>query len=282
MQILVRPMAMLAVMAVAFLIVADSAAAQKPANDKVVAIVDGHKIFLSQVEEARQSLPAEVQGYPFAVLFEHLVGQLVDGRLLAVGARRAKLQEGAEFKRRMADIEDRLLGQMLMNERVTSQITENKLREQYETFTKSNPGSEEIHARHILVETSEQAVAVIKRLEKGEEFVDLAKAVSTGPSASSGGDLGFFSRERMVPEFSEAAFRLKRGEVTPKPVKTQFGWHVIKVEERRSQDPPTFSQAKVQIRESLSRELQEGVLRKLRDGAKIKRFGIDGNPAKPQ
>ena len=163
-------MAMVAVMAVALFVIIDSAGAQKPANDKVVAIVDGHKIFLSQVEEARRSLPAEAQGYPFAVLFEHLVGQLVDGRLLAVGARRAKLQEGAEFKRQMADIENRLLGQMLMHERATSQITEKKLREQYDTFTTLNPGSEEVHARHILVETSEQAVAVINRLEKGEEF----------------------------------------------------------------------------------------------------------------
>lgn len=257
---------------------AAQAQAQNSADDPVVAIVNDNKIHLSDVEEARQFLPQEVQGYPFQVLYDHLVTNLIDSQLLAAEARREKLNEGAEFKKRIAGIEKQILRQQLLEKRIKDQVTDEKLRAKYKEFLATQSSAEEVHARHILVETEAKALDVIARLDKGEKFVELAKTVSTGPSGKAGGDLGFFTRERMVPEFSQAAFLLKRGEVTKKPVKTQFGWHIIMVEAKRQAAPPTFSQSEKQLREDLTREIAENVVKGLRSAASIKRFGPDGKP----
>ncbi|MDA0241004.1 MAG: peptidylprolyl isomerase [Proteobacteria bacterium] len=254
------------------------AQAQTSADDPVVAIVNDTKIHLSDVEEARQFLPQEVQAYPFQVLYDHLVTNLIDSQLLAAEARKENLHEEEDFKKRIAGIEQQILRQKLLEKRVTGQVTEEKLRARYSEFVKTQNSSEEVHARHILVETEAKALDVIARLDKGEKFAELAKSVSTGPSGKAGGDLGFFTRERMVPAFSEAAFALARGKMTKKPVQTQFGWHVIMVEEKRQAAPPTFSQAEKELRENLTREVAEEVVKTLRSTASIKRFGPDGKP----
>ena len=247
-------------------------------KDPVVAIVNGDKIHMSDVNEARQFLPAQAQGYPFSVLFEHLVNNLVTTKLLAAEARRTGLHKDDKIKARIANIEEQILRQGVLEKQLADELTDEKLRGQYDTFVKDNKPADEVHARHILVETEEKAMDVISKLGKGEDFAKLAKAVSTGPSGKNGGDLGFFTRERMVPAFSQAAFELKAGQITKKPVKTQFGWHVIKVEERRESKAPAFDEMRGQLEETLRNTLVQAFIEKLTAGAKVERFDPEGKP----
>lgn len=271
-------MAITAILACATLIGTGLGSAIAQDTDHAVAIVNGEKIFLSDVQEARKSLPAQAQDYPFEILFEHLVGNLVDTKLLALEARRIGIDKEESIKARLANIEEQVLRQALLKKEVEAELSEEKLRNRYETFVKDNKSSEEIHARHILLETEEKALDVIAKLVKGADFPELAKAVSNGPSGKKGGNLGFFNRERMVPAFSAAAFELKPGEITRQPVKTQFGWHVIKVEARRKSLVPSFAKMRGQLKETLRNNLSQAYLEKLAAKAKIERFGPDGQP----
>ena len=136
----------------------------------------------------------------------------------------------------------------------------------------------EASARHILVDTEELCDELKTQIAGGADFAQLARDRSTGPSASNGGDLGFFSREQMVTPFSEAAFALKDGEVGPDPVKSQFGWHVIKVTGRRTQPPPAFEAVREQLRDRLTRDALEAHMAELRDATTVERFNPDGTP----
>src|SRR5436305_4950527 len=149
-------------------------------------------------------------------------------------------------------------------------------------------GEQEVHARHILVETEDQAKKVTEDLKKGADFAELAKKESKDPGASDGGDLGFFTKEQMVPEFSTVAFALEPGKISD-PVKTQFGWHIIKVEEKRTRKAPDFEQVKPQIETYVVRKAQADYVAKLREAAKVERMDqpaadaakSDAKPADP-
>jgi peptidyl-prolyl cis-trans isomerase C len=244
--------------------------------DPVVATVNGEDIHASDIEDAKRFLAPEMRAYPMASLFDFLLKDLVDTKLAAGEARRNGLADEASLKRRLARISERVLRQELQQRRMAKEISEESLRKRYDKFFKSGPGTAEVWARHILLETRAKAMEVIKRLQKGENFVILAQKISTGPSAPSGGDLGYFTRERMVPEFSRAAFVMKKGQFTKEPVKTRFGWHVIKVEDRRSKRPPSFDQAKGEMRRTIAKEVSDQLVQSLRAKAKIEVFGPKG------
>ncbi len=158
-------------------------------------------------------------------------------------------------------------------------MSEPKLKERYTKFLADNPGQEEVSARHILLQTEEEAKAVVAELKKGADFADLARKKSIDPSAKTGGgDLGYFTKDQMVPEFSEAAFKLAKGQTTEQPVKSSFGWHVIRVEDKRRSPPPSFEEAREQLTSELSQQVISEVVKQLRDGAKLERFNMDGTP----
>jgi peptidyl-prolyl cis-trans isomerase C len=203
---------------------------------------------------------------------------MVDGKLIASAGRAAKVADEAEVKRKVADYEDRMVQETYLNRAVKAKLTDEALRKRYETFIADNPPQEEVRARHILVATEAAAKDIIADLRKGGDFAAIAKSKSTDGSAKEGGDLGFFTREEMVPEFSEVAFALKAGETSKEPVKTQFGFHVIKVEQRRKSAPPSFEDTKEQLTSELSQELIAEVVDNLRVKAKIERFDLDGKP----
>jgi len=152
------------------------------------------------------------------------------------------------------------------------------LRAEYEKRKDSMAGGEQVRARHILLETEETAREVIRELDAGSDFAELAADKSTGPSASSGGDLGWFGKGQMVPEFSDAAFALEPGTFTTEPVKTQFGWHVILVEDRKAGEAPPFEQARQQLSSDMSGEVLQGILTDLRGKTEVERFNFDGGP----
>ncbi len=150
-------------------------------------------------------------------------------------------------------------------------LTDQALQEVYTNAIKSQAAQEEVHARHILVETEDEAKAIKQQIDGGADFATLAKEKSKDPGAGNGGDLGYFTKEQMVPEFSEVAFKMFAGQVS-NPVKTQFGWHIIKVEDKRNRQPPPFEAVKPQIQQFLARKAQSEYVTKLRQSAKIERL----------
>ena len=259
-----------------YLIVLFDARATNLKADPVVAEIDNFKIYKSDIERARKQLPMEAQEYPNAAVYEHLLKNLIDTHLVANAARKRGLDKRDKIVKQMRRIEDQLLYQAYLDVWIAGALTDQELKKLYQTSIKSSLVNEEIRARHILVQTREQANEVIRQLHGGADFSDLAKKISTGPSGKQGGDLGYFTRERMVPAFSKGAFATSVGKFTEDPVKTQFGWHVIQVEDKRIVKPKPFDQVKIQLQKKMTNDLVGSIISDLRKGVKIETFGPDG------
>ena len=248
-----------------------------PPPNTVVARVDGTELRLSDVEAAQQNLPPQAQKLPLEQIYPMLLDRLVDGMLITQAGRKDHLDRNSEVQDRLKRYEDRLIQEAYLNRLVAPAETEDRLRADYEAFVKEK-ASEEVHARQILVKTEDEAKSVIAELDKGADFAALAKKYSTDPGAASGGDLGYFKHDDMTKEFADAAFALPKGQYSKTPVKTEFGWHVIKVEDRRAGSPPSFEEARDQLKRDLAHEIIDAKLHDLRGAAKIEEFGLDGKP----
>ncbi len=247
-------------------------------DDPVVATVNSHKILKSHIEAAHQRLPKQYQQVPFAQIFPALVDSVIDSKLAADDARARKLHEDPDFRDQMRQIEDQLLQRTVLQKEMTRDVSAEALKERYDAMVAGLGEKEEVHARHILMKTEKEAKAVITELDKGGDFAELAKKKSTGPSGPNGGDLGYFGKGQMVPEFETAAFAMEKGSHSKAPVKTQFGFHVIKVENRRKAEAPTFASVADQLRNEISQERGTAYVENLRKKSKITRFTLDGKP----
>lgn len=257
-----------------------AAADSKPAaKDPVVAVVDGQKIHLSHVRVAYRQLPKRYRAIPLARIFQPLLNQVIDIKLIASAGRKLKLQDSAAVKQRMAAVEDRVIQEVYLRQLIESEVTEDIVRKQYKAYLKSYKSEDEVRASHILVQTEKAAREIIKELEGGADFAKLAKEKSIGPSKAQGGDLKYFAHKQMVKPFADAAFAMKKGEISKEPVKTRFGYHVIKVTDRRQKPAPSYEQMEAKLRSGLSQKLVATRIRSLREGAKIERFNQDGSPA---
>ncbi len=253
-------------------------ASPAPAPDPVVARVAGDEIHASELAEAAQNLPEELRGMPAPVLYPMLIDQLIDRHIIVLAAKKDGLDHDPAVQKQVARATDTALQNALLSREIGPTLTEDAIKARYERDYANKPGEEEVHARHILVEDEAKAKAIIAQLAGGADFAELAKTSSKDPGATNGGDLGFFKKSDMLPEFADAAFALKPGEVSPAPVQTRFGWHVIKLEERRAAPPPTLEQVHDEIRQLL---IQEGVTRVLtaaRQGVAVEKFKPDGSP----
>ena len=219
---------------------------------------------LADIEAAQQSLPQEAQKMPLAQIYPMLLDRMVDGMLVAEAGRKEHLDQSPQVQRRFKLLQDRLIQQAYIEQLLKSTETDAQLKAGYQKYIQEKPAREEVHARHILVKTQAEAQSVIDQLNKGADFAALAKKYSTDPAAASGGDLGYFSRDDMVPAFSAAAFALQPGQYTKTPVKTEFGWHVILVVDRRTKQPPSFEEAREQVSHMLARDLIEAKVKELR------------------
>jgi peptidyl-prolyl cis-trans isomerase C len=251
-------------------------------TNPVVARVNAIEIHRSDVIQALGSLPPQVQQMPMAQIYPLLLERMIDNKLVAAAGRAQKLQDDAEIKRRVAEFEDHAVQEAYLQRVVKGKLSDAELHKKYDAFVKENPPQEEVHARHILVANEKDAQAVLAELRKGADFAAVAKAKSTDGSARDGGDLGFFNRGDMVAEFSDAAFAMKPGETSKAPVKSQFGWHIIKVEEKRMSPAPSFEETKEQLRTELSQAMVGDVVEELRTKAKVERFDLDGKPLPPK
>jgi peptidyl-prolyl cis-trans isomerase C len=255
-------------------------AAPTAPTDPVVARVDGEEIKLSDISDAMKGLPEQYRGMPAPVLYPQLLEQLVERKAVAIVARKQGLDKDPGVKREIARAEDLALQNALLTRDISPLVTEAAIHARYDRDVKDKPGEEEVHAEHILVPSEDEAKAVIAELKKGGDFAALAKTHSKDPGSANGGDLGWFKAGDMLPEFSAAAFALKPGQFTETPVKTRFGWHVIKLEERRQAPPPTFEQAHDELRQTMIQEALRKILADATAQVKVERFNMDGAPAK--
>ncbi len=255
------------------------APAQLPDPAKtVVARIAGEEIFLIEILRMAERLPDQYKQLPLPAVYPSLLQRSIDARLVAAAGRAAGYADNAEVKKRLRDAESQIISEIYLTEAVTKKVTEDAVRAEYEKRKESLAGGDQVKARHILLESEADARAVIEALNKGGDFARLASEKSTGPSAASGGDLGWFSKGQMVPEFSDAAFAMEPGKYTKEPVKTQFGWHVILVEDRKAGEAPPFEQARAEISSDMSGQVLQEMLSELRGKTKVERFNFDGGP----
>jgi peptidyl-prolyl cis-trans isomerase C len=254
------------------------AAKDRPAPDTVLAIVNGKKITQLDVnlatEDLGQNLAQQLKG---KARDAYVLDYLVDSTLVAQKAKADKLDETPDFGRKLVYANDKLLMEAMLTSIAKSATSDEALHKIYDEAAKQQKPEEEIHARHILVATEADAQAVLKRLKSGEDFAKVAKEMSKDPG-SEGGDLGWFTKERMVPEFADAAFKLQQGQLSD-PVKSQFGWHIIQVEGKRQKTFPPFEQVKDQILRYAMQKAQSDLIVDLRKTAKIER--TSAAPAAP-
>ena len=251
-------------------------------KDPVVATINGQAIHLSELEVAQQALPPQYRNMPMQAVFPALLDRIVDSKLVVQDGRKNKVGDDPAFKKRMAFVEEQVIQDFWLQREIARKVTAEKLQQRYEERLKSMPAEEEVHARHILVATEDEAKAIIADLKKGAAFDKLAKEKSTDKaSGAEGGDLGWFKKSDMVKEFADAAFALKKGELSEVPIKTQFGYHVIMLEDRRQAPPPAFEEMQDTLREELARETVTALLDQLRASAKIDKFNMDGSKVDP-
>jgi len=255
--------------------------AQAPAEDPILARVDGEPIRQSDVlATAAEVLPAEMRNMPQGLLMQvlpedirrQLLDRTITERALVGAARAAGLDKDEEVRRRIRRAEEQELQQAILTREVSASITEEAIRARYERDAASRRGEEEVHARHILLQSEADARAAMAELARpGADFAEVARRRSRDPGARDGGDLGFFKKADMVPEFAEAAFALQPGQTSPAPVRSPFGWHVIKVEERRAAAGPSFEDSRAEVRQTLMQEQVEAVVTRIRGAARIER-----------
>ena len=248
------------------------------AGDPVVAVVNGKEIHRSAVLEAQQSIP-QARQLPLDKIYDQLLDQLINSELILAEAKKAKTENDPKVKEAVAEAQNNIMRSFWLNKKVESDVTDAQVKARYDELLKTAQPEEQVHARHVLVDSEDAAKAVLADLKAGTSFEDEAKAKSKDPSAkTNGGDLGYITKGETVPEFSEAAFKLKPGEITQTPVKSQFGWHIIKVDDRRMAPPPSFDEAKPQVRQELARNDAAKIVDGLKKTATIKRFNLDGTP----
>jgi peptidyl-prolyl cis-trans isomerase C len=247
--------------------------------DTVIARVNGIDIKQSDLALAEEDVGAEMQGSPPDAKREQLIAYLADVIMVTQEAEKKKIAENPDFKRRLAFLRNKLLMGFELQEEAKAAVSENGMQQTYQDAVKSMAGQEEVRARHILVESEDEAKTILTELKGGADFATLAKEKSKDPGAAQGGDLGYFSKEQMVPEFADVAFKMYAGQLS-NPVKTQFGWHIIKVEDKRVREAPEFDKVKDQIESYMMRKAQTDYVTKLRQTAKIERLDKPEGQAK--
>ncbi len=247
--------------------------------DPVLAKVNGSEIKLSAVEAYKKMLPPQIVSQ---LPQEQLLDSLIINQLIQEQAQKDGLEKDAEVQEALRQVSQQVIAKAWVSRKLKSQVTDAILKEKYaKLLADFKATDQEVRARHILTATENEAKAIIDEVKKGANFAELAKTKSTDPTAkSNGGDLGFFGKAEMVPEFSDVAFAMKVGDISA-PVKSAFGWHVITVEARRDVAPPSFEEAEGPLREQMNEDAAEQLITDLRKGAKIELTTSEEKPVAP-
>jgi len=273
----------LAFFALALGVMATPAMAEEKAagGDPVVARVNGQEIRRSELLRELQLLGPQAQQMPMQMLYPQLLQKMIMLKIVSAQGYAQKLQNEKEVKERLKNAEDQIVADVYVRRAAQPKITEDKIKKRYDELAAKYKPEDEVRARHILVPTEEEANDILKQLKDGADFSKLAteKSKDTG-SSKQGGDLGYFPRSAMVKPFADAAFGMKTGEVSDKPVKTDFGYHIIKVEDRRKSSAPPLTEVKEQISAQVEQDIVAQIVKDLEAKAKIERFNPDGSPLK--
>jgi peptidyl-prolyl cis-trans isomerase C len=281
----------------AFLLMAGTALAQGPAPvppgalpDPIIARIEGEPVRMSDVlATAADVMPPEMRNVPPEALLgmippealRQLIDRTITDRALVAAARARGLDRDPEVRARLARAEAQELTQTLLQREVLPRVTDETIRARYERDQGNAQAEEEVRARHILVPTEAEARTALADLNRGQSFEEVARRMATGPGTREGGDLGWFKRGDMVPPFAEAAFALQPGQLSPAPVRTQFGWHVIRVDERRRTQGPSFDDAREQVRQALLQEEVGAAVERLRNSVRVERVDMPVAPTAP-
>ena len=241
-------------------------------NIPIVANVNNEDISLETMIHAMNELPPEIQSQPFMSYYEDLLERVIDIKLFAQEGKKMKLDEEPSVRAAIDFVIEKVLMQAFLSKYVQENIKEENIKASYNNFIADETSREEIKASHILMDTESEAIDVINMLNDGDDFAELAKNKSTGPSGPSGGDLGWFKRGQMVPPFEKAAFSLNKNEITQRPVQTQFGWHVIKIFDKRIPEAPSYESMKSKLIQDLERKIVSKKIQDLRNDALIEKL----------
>ena len=241
-------------------------------NIPIVANVNNEDISLETMIHAMNELPPEIQSQPFMSYYEDLLERVIDIKLFAQEGKKMKLDEEPSVRAAIDFVIEKVLMQAFLSKYVQENIKEENLKASYNNFIADETSREEIKASHILMDTENEAIDVINMLNDGDDFAELAKSKSTGPSGPSGGDLGWFKRGQMVPPFEKAAFSLNKNEISQRPVQTQFGWHVIKIFDKRIPEAPSYESMKSKLIQDLERKIVSKKIQNLRNDALIEKL----------
>jgi peptidyl-prolyl cis-trans isomerase C len=253
-----------------------------PKGDPVVATVAGEDVKRSEVVAFINSLPEQLKQMPIDQLFPLARDQVINNKLISKKADAANLAADPEVVKALAQAKENIIRQVYLERQVDAKVTNTKLADAYKQLLDKVSNIQEVHARHILfpAEQKDKAEEAIKKLNNGGKWEDVSKEYASGPTGQSSGDLGYFSKDEMVPEFADAAFALDTGKYTKEPVKTQFGWHVIQVLDKRKKPEPDFEQVKPQLEAQLRQETLQNMVEEWAKEAKITRLDINGEPEK--
>ena len=259
-----------------------SAAERTQANAPVVATIGQEKVTLADLETFKKESP-QLADIPMEMIYHQLLDLYLNQKILLAQAEKMNLKEDAQVKKLLADAERQLLMQAYLAKQIEARMTPERLKLLYDAEVKNFVPAQERHARHILVNSEKEAKDIIVQLNAGANFAALAEKYSVDEnSGARGGDLGYFRKEMMIPEFGNAAFELEKGAYSRQPVKTPFGWHVIYVEDVRETTPPAFEEVQEGLQRKFAELMAPEVLKEEKALAKVKTFDIYGNSAAVQ
>jgi len=258
---------------------AANAPASAPAEagpDRVIGSVDGHPIYLSDLARVARTLPEQMRTLPFDTLMPVLLDRMIDHVALTMTAQRAGMDKIPEVQREMRAASDLVLEGAWLAQTASPRVTEAAIQARYNRQYLNRPATDEVRARHILVGTEAEAKTILTELKGGADFATVARVVSKDPDGKNGGDLGFFRRDQVWPEFADVAFSLQPGQVGQTPIHNEFGWHIVKVEEKRLVAAPILSEVHDQLRKELTAQAVRDAVAEARGQMIIRKFNLDG------
>ncbi len=257
---------------------AESEAVDPKDVNPVLAVIDGDEIKRQEVLKILSTMPDQMKQIPMEQLFPMALEQIINNKIIDKKAAKAGLGKDKDVLEQLEKAKENIVRIKFLENLINEKVTDEKLQIKYEEYVMDFPEVEEVKASHILVDDEKLAKSIIKKLNKGELFADLAKENSKDGSSENGGSLGYFTKTDVVPAFGEAAFAIKVGEYTKTPVKTDFGYHIIKVEEKRQRPPAEFAQIKPYMEQEMHRAVLDEAINEWKAEIEIERFDINGKP----
>lgn len=244
-------------------------------NNGIAAVVNGEQITVAEIEEAYNQNPQIKAQVSFEEFYNHALDVMINSKLALQAATKENVQATPEYQKQLEELQDEVARQVYMEQQVDGKVTDADIQKVYDEYVSKFEGEKEVKAQHILVDTEDLAKEIIAKLDNGTKFEDLARQYSKDQP-----DLGYFTANAMVPEFSEAAFKMKKGSYSKEPVKTEFGYHVILVEDIRDSQPLPLENIKDQIKMTLSQQAVSKIIKELHDNAQIEEYDLQGKKIK--